>query len=64
MSGFSGFGNSPVKQKKDKKKNEPGSTWNMDDYLVDGVPARKVISDRNKKEKQARINANAKRSRN
>ena len=38
MKGFSGF-KSPLKQ--DKK--VPGSDWNMDDYLVDGKPAREIV---------------------
>ena len=60
MKGMS-FGNSPMKQDNKKKKNEPGSTWNIDDYLVDSVPARKAISDRVKKESVARIKALAER---
>ena len=46
MKGFSGF-KSPLKQ--DKK--VPGSDWNVDDYLVDGKPAKEVVKELRQKER-------------
>jgi len=47
MKGYSYPGKSPMKQ--DKK--APGSDWNMDDYLVDGKPAREVVKEHHQKER-------------
>ena len=49
MKGYSYPGKSPLKQE-EKKKKVPSSDWNMDDYLVDGKPAKEVVKEHREKE--------------